>query len=108
MREPGVPFIHDTGPPFALELPVPYVRKQRVQLVCGPEAKFAFIGVMGCGCFAGRVYTLVRPEDLRHFRALLRKIDGSTPSSYLVDKEALDRHKPVAAAALTHAQGLEA
>jgi hypothetical protein len=58
-------------------------------------------------CITGRVYTLVRAEDLRHFRALLRKIDGSAPSSHKIDKEALERVQPSAEAALACVLAIE-
>lgn len=58
------------------------------------------------GDYAGCVFTLVRAEDLRHFRALLQKIDGSTPSSLELDKQVVKQQKPVAAEALMLVQGL--
>ena len=51
------------------------------------------------GC-AGRVFTLLRVEEVRHFKGLLRKVDNAFVKDWALDKGALDALRPSCARAL--------
>ena len=49
---------------------------------------------------AGRVFTLLRPEDVRHFKGLLRKVDNAFVKDYKLPSDALTALRPQVDAAL--------
>ncbi len=49
---------------------------------------------------AGRVFTLLRVEEVRHFKGLLRKVDNAYVRDYALDKGALEALRPGVAHAL--------
>ena len=46
------------------------------------------------------MFTLLRPEDVRHFKGLLRKVDNAYVKDYRLPSEALTALRPQVAAAL--------
>ena len=49
---------------------------------------------------AGRVFTLLRVEEVRHFKGLLRKVDNAFVKDFALDKAALEALRPDCAHAL--------
>ena len=43
---------------------------------------------------SGQVFSLLRPEEMRHFKAMLRKIDNAFVKDYVVKEERLKALKP--------------
>jgi hypothetical protein len=55
------------------------------------------------GCRLPQVFTLLRPEDMRHFKALLRKLDNNTVRRVKLEREAMNAQRPALAGALQQA-----
>jgi hypothetical protein len=49
---------------------------------------------------AGRVFTLLRPEDVRHFKGLLRKVDNTYVKDFALPAAAMAALRPRVDAAL--------
>jgi len=45
-------------------------------------------------CFAGRVFTILRVEEVRHFKGLLRKVDNAFVKDHSLQKDLLESVKP--------------
>ena len=43
---------------------------------------------------AGQVFSLMRPEEMRHFKSMLRKIDNAFVKDYAIKEERLKTLKP--------------
>ncbi len=56
-------------------------------------------GGLGVGR-AGRVFSLLRVEEVRHFKGLLRKVDNAYVKDHVLPKEALEAARPEVAHAL--------
>lgn len=53
-----------------------------------------------------QVYTLLRPEEMHHYKALLRKLDNNTVRRHVLSREALNAQRPALAGALQQVQAL--
>ena len=55
---------------------------------------------------AGQAFTLLRPQEVRHFKAMLSKADGNAVAAHVLPPEELQAVAPACARALARAEAV--